>query len=44
MKHIELDPYLIHVVPTNEHSRSLGEVYLPVLSSVLSMETVVGNI
>jgi hypothetical protein len=44
MKHIESDPYLSHVAPTNEHPRSLGEVYLPVLSSVLSMETMVGNL
>jgi hypothetical protein len=43
MKLIELDPHEIHVAPTNEHPRNLGEVYLPVLSSVLSMETVVGK-
>jgi hypothetical protein len=43
MNHIESDTYLSHVVSTNEHPRSLGEVYLLVLSQVLSMESVVGN-
>jgi hypothetical protein len=44
MKLIELDPHESHVAPTNECPRNLGEVYLPVLSSVLSMETVVGKL
>ena len=39
MKHIDLDPHGSHVALTNEHPRNLGEVYLPVLSSVLSKET-----
>jgi hypothetical protein len=42
MELIELDPRESRVPPTNEHPRNLGEVYLPVLSSVLSMETMVG--
>jgi hypothetical protein len=29
---------------TNEHPKNLGEVYLPVVISILSMETVDGNI
>jgi hypothetical protein len=44
MKHIESDPHGSPMAPTNEHPRNLGEVYLPVLSSVLSMETVVGKL
>jgi hypothetical protein len=44
MKHIESDPHGSHVASTNEHPRSLGEVYMPVLSSVLSMETMVGKL
>jgi hypothetical protein len=44
MKHIESDPHESHVDPTNEHPRNLGEVYLLVLSWVLSMEAVAGNL
>jgi hypothetical protein len=44
MNHIESDPHGSPVAPTNEHQRNLGEVYLPVLSSVLSMEVVDENL
>jgi hypothetical protein len=43
-KHIESDPRGSPVAPTNEHPRNLGEVYLPALSSVLSMETMAGKL
>jgi len=44
MNHIESDPHGSHVASTNDHLTNLGEVYLSVLSSVLSMETMVGKI
>jgi hypothetical protein len=44
MKDIDSDPYVSHVAPTNEHSRNLGEIYLPILSSVLGMDTMVGTL
>jgi hypothetical protein len=43
-KHIESDPRGSPMASTNEHLRNLGEVYMPALSSVLSMETVAGKL
>jgi hypothetical protein len=41
---IELNPHGSPMASTNEHPRNSGEVYLLVLSWVMSMETVAGNI